>query len=507
MTGAIKNWISVLKQKNLWLSGELPSDCFISALSSDSRELLNQNTNQSFVFFARRGRNSDGHRFLKELSRLNSIVAFVLEAIPKDIDFKKPVIHVRDSTAAMAWACKEFLGDPSRQLFCAAITGTNGKTTSSYLMQRALNASGYRAAVNGTIQTEFEGKTWESHLTTPDFSILQKRMRELLQAGASAFSFEASSHALDQGRLLGIDLDAAIFTNLSPEHLDYHRNMESYYAAKKILFEDLLLQSSKASRVAIIPDDNAYGSKLIEDLKAYSGISVHTWGYRPLDSSSHMWIKNWKTGLDGSVFSFEYAGKTVDLRSKLIGRYNIDNLAGVLSLALAFQWDVSKVCQSLESFEGVRGRLESVSRAAGFHVFVDYAHTPDALENVLLTLRPLTKGRLKVVFGCGGDRDREKRPKMGQVAELYADEIFVTSDNPRTEDPHKIIEEILGGLQRVKTCVVESDRHKAIGLSLSELHQEDVVLIAGKGHENYQILGEKRLEFDDRKVVQSYLGS
>ncbi|PIR22773.1 MAG: UDP-N-acetylmuramoyl-L-alanyl-D-glutamate--2,6-diaminopimelate ligase [Deltaproteobacteria bacterium CG11_big_fil_rev_8_21_14_0_20_45_16] len=507
MTGTIKNWASVLKQKNLWLSGELPSDCLISTLSADSRELLNQDTNKSVLFFARRGRNADGHRFLEELNKLESIAGFVLEEIPKGIDFKKPVIHVRDSTAAMAWACKEFYENPSRQLFCTAITGTNGKTTTSYLVQRALNASGYRTAVNGTIQTEFEGKIWESQLTTPDFSVLQKRMRELLQTGASAFSFEASSHALDQGRLMGIDLDAAVFTNLSPEHLDYHRDMESYYAAKKILFEDLLLHSPKAFRVAIVPDDNAYGSKLLDDLKAYSGIDVHSWGYRPLDSSSHLWIKNWKTGLDGSAFSIEYAGKAFDLRSKLIGRYNIDNLAGVLSLALAFKLDFSKVCQSLESFDGVRGRLEPVATSSGFHIFVDYAHTPDALENVLLTLRPLTKGRLKVVFGCGGDRDREKRPKMGQVAELYADEIFVTSDNPRTEDPDKIIEEIYGGLQRVKTCVVESDRHKAIGLSLSELQSEDVVLIAGKGHENYQILGEKRLEFDDRKVVQSYLGS
>jgi len=404
----------------------------------------------------------------------------------------------------MALATKLIYADPTAGAFSLGVTGTNGKTTTTFLAQALLTQAGFRVARMGTIETQFENFSSPSELTTPDFYEIQKSFAELKRKGASAFVFEASSHALDQRRLLGLELNAAIFTNLTPEHLDYHQTMERYYDAKKRLFFDLLRGSKKAPLIAIVPQDGSFGSRLADELKSNSEIQTIRWAQRSRqDSDTRLVVESWKSDLTGCSLRIldKRSTKTFDLRSHLVGEYNVSNLMGMVALGVALELTPVEIQAAADRVGFIPGRLERV----GHSVFVDYAHTPDALENVLATLRPLTRGKLKVVFGCGGDRDKTKRSKMGAIAELYADEIFVTSDNPRTEDPDVIIEDILKGLQRLKPTHINADRKLSIELCLKKLDRDDVVLIAGKGHENYQILGTKKIHFDDREIARSVL--
>ncbi len=497
----LENWLKAFKEAGLWLEGSAFGS--MRELTSDSRVVLSSQDPSQIVFFARRGVLRDGHDFLNQLSTI-PVAAFVVERIPSDFKTQSPIILVRDSRLAMAIAAKNLFQDPTSKAFTVAVTGTNGKTTSTFLIQSLLKQRGLRPARNGTIETQFEDFRQSSNLTTPDFSEMQRLFADLRSRGANAFVFEASSHALDQRRLLGLELDAGIFTNLTPEHLDYHQNMETYFQSKRLLFTELLSQSSKKRKIAILPDDGSFGSRLLDDLKVYNQIKVFSWGYGPPRSDGeHLHILDWKTDLNGSEILIQYSSRKDTYKSKLVGRYNVENIAGMIALGYALQEKPSLIQKTLEQLPPVRGRLERVEVRSKGCIFVDYAHTPDALENVLMTLRPLTKGRLKVVFGCGGDRDRTKRPKMGAISELHADEIFVTSDNPRMENPDTIIEEIMTGFQKLKPIHVEADRRSAIAKSLVGLQDGDVVLIAGKGHEDYQILGTEKIHFDDREVVKS----
>lgn len=492
-------WLLALKKAGLWLSGEVSAE--IDFISSDSRQFkADKNDACSAAFFARRGFSFDGHKFLHELQDNDQIKVFFVEEIPSGFESKTPVVRVKDSSEAMSCVAKLFYGDPTLEQFCVGVTGTNGKTTSCFLVQKILEALGKKCAVSGTIGTFFGDYEEEATLTTPDFSELQKKFMELSSKGAEAIAFEASSHALDQGRIRGIELDAAIFTNLSPEHLDYHQSMEEYYVAKRKLFSQCLPSSKKARKIAIVSEATSFGVKLVEDLRAITGIELWSWGEKEKKNDRYLQLSGLDSKLSGCTAVLRYREKDYELFSPLIGKHNIENIVGALCLGLAMGEELDQLIPVFKDFTGVPGRLERV----GDRAFVDYAHTPDALENVLMTLRPLTKGKLKLVFGCGGDRDREKRPKMGEISELYADEIFVTSDNPRTENPDQIIQQILKGMQRVKKIVVEADRKKAILSAAESLDSDDVLLVAGKGHETYQILGKKRLEFDDREVLQSY---
>jgi len=506
---ALSTFIGVLKKKELWVSGEASGD-FLH-LISDTRQLSKPTESKSTLFFARKGPTRDGHEFLSELHSDAAIGCFVVERIPSDWKPSLPVILVKDSTAAMATAAKIFYGDPSSQAFTSAVTGTNGKTTTTFLLQALMAQMGLRAGRMGTIETEFEGMSVPAELTTPDFSQIQKIFSEFKAKGASSFVFEASSHALNQGRLQGLELDAAIFTNLTPEHLDYHRTMENYYLAKRNLFLDLLSGSQKKRKFAVIPDDGSFGSRLADEVSLNPSIELIRWAHlKKAVPQTRFILESWKTDLNGSslrIIDLLKAGKHT-FQSKLVGGYNVENLMGMISLGLGLDLTPIEIQFALDRVKAIPGRLEKVTvDAETAHIFVDYAHTPDALENVLMTLRPLTKGKLKAVFGCGGDRDRAKRPKMGAIAELYCDEIFVTSDNPRTEDPDSIIQEILNGLQRIKPVHIDADRKQAIRKSMENLSPDDVVLIAGKGHENYQILGTQKINFDDREVARNYLGN
>jgi len=480
-------------------------EAVFDGIFSDSRQ-LEQVSGQKLLFFARRGLSRDGHDFLRELASEQRIAGYVVEEKAEEIPAEKSLFVVRDSHQAMGFASKIIYGDPTLDLLSVAITGTNGKTTLSYLCEAILKKSGARPAVMGTIESRFEDDRQVSALTTPDFSILQKRFCEWKEKGASAIVFEASSHAIQQKRLFGIELDAALFTNLSPEHLDYHKTMEAYFRAKKRLFSEHLLRSQKKRRRAIIPQDGKYGSRLIEDLRD-SDLEIWSWGFEAATAQNYFEIRDWKTTLDGSRFQLCSPSESLDIYSPLVGRHNIENLASAACFGLSLGVSADDIVSAFRSVRSIPGRLEKVPTKLSGSVFVDYAHTPDALENVLQSLRTVCQGRLKVVFGCGGDRDRAKRPQMGQVAELYADEIYVTSDNPRSEDPHAIMDEILKGMQRIKPVEVEADRRKAIGSCLSKTEMNDVVLIAGKGHETTQEIQGKKIHFDDREVVRAYAGA
>lgn len=495
----IEDWIDAFKKEGLWLSGEAHGE--VKSVTSDTRACgLGK---LGLVFFARKGVQRDGHDFLKELCENNDLLALFVEKIPEDLHFKCPLIQVRDTTYAMALASKKLFGDPTDRTFCVAVTGTNGKTTTTYLTQSLLNTAGYRTAVSGTVKTIFENREWPSTLTTPDFVELQKCFAELKAEGANAFAFEASSHAIDQRRLLGVELNAAIFTNLSPEHLDYHATMAAYYEAKKNLFKTFLTKSSKENRYAILPLDGSYGSQLYQELKGEPELDIRTWGFYEKTKQGDLSVLSYSTDLSGSqMLVGHHQWGEYEFRTPLVGRFNIENLMGVITLGAAMEIDPDRIQLALSKVEKIPGRLERVESSPLGQVFVDYAHTPDALENILMTLRPLTKGRLKVVFGCGGDRDKSKRPQMGAIAELHADELIITSDNPRTEAPEKIIQEIQEGLQKLKKTTILVDRKSAIEHSLQDLKPEDVVVIAGKGHEDYQIIGNERISFDDREVVR-----
>lgn len=477
--------------------------------SSSARILEKTHDPKSVLFFARRGAAKDGHDFLKALEKHPSIAGFVVERRPENFQPDAPVFEVRDSTLAMALAVKKFYKDPTADAFTFAVTGTNGKTTTTYLVQSLLKVLKKRPARMGTIETQFEDYCAPAELTTPDFTEVQKNFSELKARGADAFVFEASSHALDQRRLLGLEVDAALFTNLTPEHLDYHQTIEKYFLAKRRLFSEILMGSAKKPKIAILPHDGSYGSRLIEELSDRSEIEVWSWSKAnstiqasTLKSKRHLSVDEFTTSLSGTRVRLSGAGlDRVEFVSRLVGEYNVENIAGMVTLGVSLKASSIQIQKALDDLANVPGRLEAVKVPGDIGVFVDYAHTPDALENVLMTLRPLTEGRLRVVFGCGGDRDRTKRPKMGAIAELYADELFVTSDNPRTEDPESILGEIVAGLQRLKPVTVEVDRRKAIAKSLKNLKPGDIVLIAGKGHENYQILGKEKIHFDDREVV------
>ena len=494
----VSQLINLWKAASIWSSGQ--EDLVFDQILSDTRKL---DSASNALFFARRGTLYDGHHFLNLAEASPNVKALVVEADVNVENCAKPVYRVKDSAKAMALAAKVFYSDPSSKVFCTAVTGTNGKTTSAFLLRHALDFLKIPTAISGTIESGFADELKSSDLTTPDFLEWQALLSRAVSKGAKAFSLEASSHALKQSRLLGIELDAAIFTNLSPEHLDYHQSMENYFQAKKILFSEVLVQSSKAEKLVVLPEDRAYGSRLAEELKVIPSLRVIRWGFSDVQQKLDLKIESFESSIKGLKIQFNWKGESFGIHSQLIGKFNVENIAGVACLLLAKNFSTDDVKRSIESFSGVPGRLERVKDSR--NIFVDYAHTPDALENVLSSLRPMCEARLIVVFGCGGNRDVSKRPKMAEVVELYADEFVITSDNPRNENPNLIIEQMLKGLQRVKKFHVEVDRRKAIELAITEMKTEDVLVIAGKGHEKFQEIDNKKIDFDDVKIAREYV--
>ena len=453
----------------------------VRGLTLDSRE-----AGEGVVFFAVKGETEDGHSYVGEAAARGALAA-VVEREDRGCGIAQIVVN--DSRRAATRGASLFYREPSKRMAVIGVTGTNGKTTVTYLIRDMFGKSGRRIGLVGTIEYDVVSRSLEAKTTTPDAISLQADLSEMLEAGATGAVMEVSSHALAQGRVEEVEFAAGVFTNLGRDHLDYHGTMESYREAKGELFRML-----GADAVAVLNAED-------EASEIFAGITeakICSYGIERGELTAR--IRN--LGLAGSEYELLWEGKRHPVESVLVGKWNVKNVLAASRTALALGLGMGEVLEAIESFAGVAGRLERVEGAAGFHVFVDYAHTPDALEAVLPSVKHLVKdGRLLLVFGCGGDRDRGKRPVMGAVAERWADAIWLTADNSRSEDTRAIIREIETGIRRRSIYKVEGDRATAIDAAIKAARDGDTVIIAGKGHETYQIIGNDRLHFDDREVA------
>ena len=441
-------------------------------------------------FVAVRGNAADGHGFIKAAVAAGAVAVVCEDAssVPPDV----ATAIVGDTRLAVARLAQASHGWPARKLTCIAVTGTNGKSTVAHLVREILRAAGLSPALLGTISYETGKRSLAAVNTTPDPVILAELMDEMVADGREHLVMEISSHALDQRRTEGLEFRAAIFTNLSGDHLDYHGTMEAYARAKRKLFAGLAPDA-----LAVINRDDPAG----ELMASASPAPVCWYGLSP---AADIWATIDRIDADGTEFTIVRGEQRMAVRTPLIGRHNIYNcLAAAGACSQGLHLPMETVARTLGTVRNVPGRLQRVEVDAPFSVFVDYAHTDDALVNVMTALRPVTKNKLTVVFGCGGDRDRTKRPRMAAAAENYADQVIITSDNPRSEDPAAIIEEIRAGLSTAGAgkALVECDRATALALAIEGAQPGDVVLIAGKGHENYQVIGAERIHFDDIEVA------
>jgi UDP-N-acetylmuramoyl-L-alanyl-D-glutamate--2,6-diaminopimelate ligase len=464
-------------------------DAPVGRVVSDSRDVRGED-----CFVAVRGVAADGHRFIPAAAAAgcSAVVCEDDSLVPPGLP-RAVVPDTREALGPLAQAAHDW---PARRLTCSAVTGTNGKTTFTYLLRDILRAAGRRPGLIGTIAAEVGGESLPAATTTPGPVELAALTARLAAADATDLVMEASSHALDQRRTEGVDFAVAAFTNLSGDHLDYHGDMAAYAAAKRRLFEGL-----SASATAVLNRDDPAS----EAMAAATAAGRLWYGLSP--AADLVGAVESLTAA-GSVFGLRYGGAEAEVRTSLIGRHNVLNCCAAAAAAVALGVELTTAAEALSETAGVPGRLERVGGDAPFEVLVDYAHTDDALRNVLSALGPLRAGgRLIVVFGCGGDRDAGKRPRMAAVAEELADRVIVTSDNPRGERPEAIIEQVLAGLTPAGRAAakVEADRRAAIVAALAEAAPGDIVLIAGKGHETYQILGRRRIHFDDREVAREWL--
>lgn len=474
---------------------EIPAseDRVVTGLSSDSREIK-----AGDCFFALKGLQHDGRDFIPRAVQCGASVIVIDEATPYETKTSVPVIAIPNLSAKLGSIAAIFYQRPADELIMMGVTGTNGKTSTTQFIARALEMAAASCGVIGTLGYGFPDQLIPSNHTTSDALTLQRQLHELHQQGARAVAMEVSSHALVQQRTNGIVFDIAIFTNLTRDHLDFHETMENYGAAKKKLFY------SSGLKTAVINVDDSFGYGLASELKGR--LNVITYGTMindlalPMIRAEHIHLNS--KGITAKIISPWGEGQ---LRSRLLGRFNVSNLLAVLSALLVLEVPFHTALDYLGQLPTVPGRMQVLSGNKAPLVVVDYAHTPDALSQVLQALREHTHGNLWCVFGCGGDRDNGKRPLMGQIAERYSDHLIITDDNPRTEDPTQIVADIMKGLLCPWAAEVEHDRGAAIAHVISCAQPGDVVLIAGKGHETYQIIGHERLPFSDSEQVQLHL--
>ena len=473
-------------------------DRFIKAAAADRNNLAtdSKKLRKGDVFVAIRGTVNDGHEYIKEaLGKGVSGVISEREIEGLGDDGEK-VLVVKDTREALAYIAKKIFDDPSARLETYGITGTNGKTTSVFLTDSVLNAAGRRS---GFLSTVFNKTCADAlnraSMTTSDIITLNRMLLKMVSSGKKAAVVEISSHALDQERTGGIMLNGAVFTNLTPEHLDYHKNMDEYLKAKARIFQKL-----KPGGTAALNSDDPMVISLKDRIK---GHRVVTFG---LGEDAD--VRAEKIKLMADVTEFDITAPLLGkarIATPLIGRHNVYNMLGVTAMLLYSGLDMETIKKGLEKVKFVPGRLDSVSRKAPFGVYVDYAHTPNALENVLNSLRPVAEKRLICVFGCGGDRDRTKRPVMGRIAAEKCDYAILTSDNPRSERPEDILKEIQKGMPGKNNYSIIENREEAIRKALGMARPGDIVIIAGKGHEDYQVIGDRVVHFDDKEVAANVL--
>ncbi|MGE5628531.1 MAG: UDP-N-acetylmuramoyl-L-alanyl-D-glutamate--2,6-diaminopimelate ligase [Solirubrobacterales bacterium] len=464
------------------VQGSLDTD--IMKIEYDSRKLQ-----KGDLFICIKGYETDGHKYLE--SAVEKGIAAVLCMDDVKADSKVTVIKVKDTRKAMAVAGSNYFGNPKDKLNIIGVTGTNGKTTSTFMIKSILEAAGFKTGIIGTIANYIGDKKIETSRTTPESLELHKLFADMVYENVKYVVMEVSSHSLYLCRVYGINFCEGIFTNLTRDHLDFHKTFENYYSSKLMLFDN--------SRNSSVNIDSEYGIKVMSDIKG----NKISYG---IDNKADVIGKNLVMDSRGVEFDLEYKGIITRIKLNIPGKYNVENALGSAAACLLEGISPEIIKEGLEKMLCVPGRCEIVTHGynLGFDIIVDYAHTPDGLENILKTAREFTSGKLISVFGCGGDRDKTKRPIMGEIGTRLSDLAVITSDNPRTEDPELIIKDILSGIEK-QNYIVEVNRIEAIATAIKNAKKGDVIVIAGKGHEDYQVLKTGKIHFDEREIVKNIL--
>ena len=476
----------------------------VTGIHTDSRKVTKDS-----IFVSLKGQQTDGHLYLSSAIQKGASVLVVedekwLSSLSKNI-FKGKTFVVPDTREILPDLLNEFYNYPSEKMFCVGVTGTNGKTTISHILSFIFSQCGWRSGLIGTIGNRLEDKEYKSTLTTPAPVELYFLLNDFYQQKSQAVVMEVSSIGLDQNRVGGVDFNLVVFTNLTEDHLDYHKNQEEYFLAKKKLFQ--VKSINKNHKLAVLNFDDLYGPQIARSMSPGTYISYGQTGAR------FQW-KILSSDLTGSKFQLSYDQNTITGYLSMPGVYNVSNAVAALCCAYTAGFSLEKAVESLKKFPGVKGRLQRVHSEMGRDnqegplVFVDYAHTPQALEAVLSFLQKHKprNSRLVTVFGCGGQRDQHKRPHMASIAEKFSDTVILTSDNPRKEDPDKIIQDCLKGVKQKQQFIVEPDRKQAIQKALNQATKNDIVLVAGKGHEEQQIIYNQKLTFSDSDVIKELMG-
>lgn len=489
----LREVIKGIKFKNIY--GSLDKE--ILGITSDSNEVQ-----EGFLFSAIKGDRTDGHKYIDSAIKKGAKI-IILENIPEKIHRDICYIEVDDSRSITPKIASNFFQNPSRDLNLVGVTGTNGKTTLTYIIEAIWKEEGKPSGIIGTVENRYLNKLTNSSITTPDSIDLIKLLDTMKKSGVKNVSMEVSSHAIDKKRINGCNFDVVVFTNLTQDHLDYHKTIENYFNTKKKLFTEILDESSKTPKFSVINIDDKFGKQLAGETKGQ--VVTYSTKYKKADVLADK-INTTESGVRTYI---KTRWGNLELNSNLLGEHNLYNLLAAIAVTLPLGTPIKTIEKALSKTIVIPGRLEKIENNMNLNVLVDYAHTPDALMNVINAIRPFTKGKLIVVFGCGGDRDKQKRPLMGKVGINLSDFLIVTSDNPRTESPEKIIDDIVKGINESglhnKNYIKILDRERAIEKAISLAQPGDFIIIAGKGHEDYQIIGQKKFPFDDRKVARKIL--
>jgi len=488
-------------------SSEHGEELVVCGLAYDSRDIA-----PGDVFFALRGASVDGHDYLEQALDLGA-AALCVEELPKDFDLRGRVaVVVSDTRRALAPMSVAFFGAPSQDLLMLGVTGTNGKTSVTYLCESILGRAGRRVGLLGTVEIRYGAERLRATNTTPESLDLQQTLRAMHTAGIDSAVMEVSSHGLELGRVSGCDFDIACFTNLTQDHLDFHGDMEAYRVSKERLFRFHLAPGARA----VVNIDDQAGASIVRAAESANASVLRVSRH---DASADIFLEEADVGIEGSRACVRTPAGSLDVTLPLVGAFNLENMLVACGAGIAAEIPLPAIREGIDHCPQVPGRMERVGAdlPQAPTVLVDYAHTPDAVEKVLASLRPLCSGRLIAVFGCGGDRDRAKRSLMAEAVARYADRIVATSDNPRTEDPERILDDVVQGLgdRRVGTpstfegaensYLRVGDRREAILAAIAIARPQDTVVLAGKGHEDYQIIGRERLPFDDREEARRAL--
>ncbi|MFH0988704.1 MAG: UDP-N-acetylmuramoyl-L-alanyl-D-glutamate--2,6-diaminopimelate ligase [bacterium] len=471
-------------------------DVEIHQLQYDSRKVEKED-----CFIAIRGTGADGHHYIgTAIERGAKVIVLENDQVLPDSYFMHAGVAkvvVPDSRKALALMAATYYGHPSRKLTMVGVTGTNGKTTTSHIIKSICEAAGNKVGLIGTIEYMIGNERRPATHTTPESLELQSLLAQMVERGCTTVSMEVSSHALHQSRVHGVEYTTAVFTNLTQDHLDYHGSMEEYYRTKNILFESL---SPAAS--AVINIDDPWSSRFLTSTRA----RAVRFGSTP---NASVYPTDIELSINGTNLIIHYEGGSIALASSLVGRFNVSNILASFSAGYSLGFSAETIKHGIEQVKNVRGRFERVASPAGWSAIIDYAHTPDALEKCLMTLHDVLpsdhRGTIITVFGAGGDRDKTKRPLMGTVASRLSDLTIVTSDNPRTENPEQIIDDVIRGVVPSAQVLRVTDRRNAIQRAIQLAHPSDTILIAGKGHEEYQVIGKEKLHFSDREVVEELM--